>query len=374
MSTKQMHCLIATTLFCVMFCAACSSDSSDHRQEGGTHVASSIDSEPLPTGMMEVKDDSVWLLDLASQGYRTNKLKRGDRCTYDRRGHVEIINGTLDYWYLVDFEGSHGWIFGGHTSGFKMINIEQAATPRAAWDKQKESDQLWCKISPNPSPEDYGQEVTDTGCVWSEEVNGNYIAKYNGGGSGTYWQIKHVFSTDTMENLWFCPIAIEDSSNYLSDGNDGTSIVHSHATALGIYDGTWKLSDARIDGRLADHYAIDTDTTLFVFDTSWIGATQGEQSVTIWRHIRSTNTFERIQMIDFGKWSSATPEKPIPLKKNRIPTNPRRPQTHPPKEKCPHDHHELGCIHQPIRPHKIATNHAACGGMGIFALPARLWI
>lgn len=84
------------------------------------NVAANISSNSL---IIHGKD--IWVRDEPTTGKVVMKLNEGDKCKILEKDRLEIIRGTADYWYHIEFEGKSGWVFGSQTSKKIVDNIRE---------------------------------------------------------------------------------------------------------------------------------------------------------------------------------------------------------------------------------------------------------
>ncbi|MFY0626133.1 MAG: hypothetical protein JXR07_07560 [Reichenbachiella sp.] len=65
---------------------------------------------------LTINGTNIWVRSSPTDGKVVMKLNEGDRCRVFGKKRLEIIRGTADYWYEIEFQGKRGWVFGSQTS------------------------------------------------------------------------------------------------------------------------------------------------------------------------------------------------------------------------------------------------------------------
>jgi len=86
-----------------------------------TKPSEEVDEQPS-TLIIHGKD--IWVRSEPKTGQVVMKLNEGNTCQIKEKGEFQLIKGSPDYWYKIQFDGKEGWVFGSQTSVrlFEPIN------------------------------------------------------------------------------------------------------------------------------------------------------------------------------------------------------------------------------------------------------------
>jgi hypothetical protein len=292
---------------------------------------STLESHPAPSDEALAKDENmltihgkdIWVRDSSPAGPVIMKLNEGDRCKVLQRGLPANVKGVDDFWYLIEYNGVHGWVFGSQ-SDWKLVPflLEGAwcgpmqapeylegpgwdvfgASDDEAWGKWRTKVGELCrfksKIPEMQSEEDWGEvhwEIEDL-------EYGSFKLTHTCGDGTDNWTFKS--NGEMLKNLWLTKVELFTSAGSVFNRTLVWTF-KSGGMPSEVNKGYWELSD-QIDGELMEYAYFPTmggnDTALLAFRTGWWQPLMGGDGVSIWMLVPGSHSFTFVQELSSSEW------------------------------------------------------------------------
>lgn len=86
---------------------------------------------------LKIVGNNIWVRDQPGTGDVVMKLNDGDICEFEYPRQFEIIRGTPHYWYPIQYNDQHGYVFGSQTNQEFTTLPLKSANPEELWEQFK---------------------------------------------------------------------------------------------------------------------------------------------------------------------------------------------------------------------------------------------
>ena len=257
-------------------------------------------SNPENVTQLIIEGKDIWVRDAPVTGKVVMKLNEGDECWILGKTGFEIIRGMADWWYLIEFEGKKGWVFGSQTDVKHFVQLVDQYVD--FWDFYRKGLMDDCR---EQGIAGIFSEEPGAGCGY-EEISGNsFVIRHNN--EDGYISDQHSLRKILANELALVTVRSEVGAAMLS--------THYSTRAAWYTNSAWNMRlSTRLDGELDTLYRRNDGKYILITRTiDYVGSEvglMGMQSLTKWNIylFDKTKSSPFLEIQEMGKFEISSDE------------------------------------------------------------------